>query len=33
MFGPYSDYLIPLLKVLDNFPNKMGRGEAILAKF
>lgn len=33
MFGPYSDYLIPLLKVLDGLPKRMGRGEDILPQF
>ena len=33
MFGPYSDYLIPLLKILDGFPQRMGRGEDVLALF
>jgi hypothetical protein len=33
MFGPYSDYLVPLLKILDDLPKRMGRGENILALF
>jgi len=33
MLGPYSDYLVPLLKVMDDLPKRMGRGEDILARF
>jgi len=33
MFGPYTDYLIPLLKILDDLPRKVDRGENVLVMF
>lgn len=33
MFGPYSDYLVPLLTILNDLPTRMGRGEDILVLF
>ncbi len=31
MFGPYSDYLLPLLKILDVLPHRTERGENVIA--